>query len=135
MTRVLSFSDGFTSASAPAGTAIQESYTIANNTTTGAILTLAQATNKSMFADYELRRVDSGGTFIQSGSFMMNYDGAWTMTYGNYQGDEMLVSTIANTEHVKLTLNSSTGILTYDSGNMVGTGYVGTLKLSAIRIS
>lgn len=133
--RILTFADGFTSASAPTGGgSALESYTIANNTTGGAILTIDSSVSKSAFIDYELRRSTSLGVFIQNGSMILSYDGAWSVSYGNYMGDEMIVDTIASTEHVKLTLNSSTGALTYDSGNMPGTAYSGTLKLNIIRV-
>lgn len=135
MVRVVNFADGFTSASAPTGAgSVIETYTIANNTTSGAILTLDSSTSKSAFVDYELRRSTSLGVFIQTGSIIFNYDGSWSMSFGNYSGDEMIVDTIVNTEHVKLTLNSGTGALTFDSGNMSGTSYSGTLKLNIVRI-
>src|SRR6186997_3358005 len=108
--RVLNFSDSFTSASAPTGIgSTQEDYTISNNATAGALFTTAHATNKTVFIDYELRRSSTFGTFVQAGSLIFSYDGAWTLSEGNYYGDEMLVTTIASTEHVKLILNSSTG--------------------------
>lgn len=133
--RVITFSDGFTSASVPTGAGgMQEDYTIANNTTGGALVTFAQADNKTIFMDYELRRTSSGGTYLQSGRLIAAYDGSWLLTEGAWMGDEMIVSTITSTEHVKLTLNSSTGALTYDSGNLAGTSYVGTLKINSVRI-
>lgn len=134
MARVISFADGFTSASVPTGGgSVIESYTIANNATSSALFTLDSSTNKSAFADYELRRETSLGVFIQTGSIIFANDGAWSLSFGNYSGDDMIVDTISNTEHVKLSLNSGTGELTYDSGNMSGTGYVGTLKLNIVR--
>lgn len=136
MTRILSFSDSFTSATAPTGSGlVQEDYVIANNITGGALFTLNQATNKTAFIDYELIRTTSLGTFVQAGSLIMSYDTSWVLTEGNYQGDEMIVAAISSTEHVKLILNSSTGVLTYDSGNMLGTSYVGTFKLNIVRIA
>lgn len=135
MARVISFADGFTSATAPTGAgSVIESYTIANNTTGGSIVTLDNTSTKSVFADYELRRSTSLGVFIQSGSLIFSYDGAWALSFGNYMGDEMFIDTIASTEHVKLMINSSTGAITFDSGNMSGTGYTGTLKLNIVRI-
>lgn len=133
--RIITFADGFSSASAPSTVVAIETYTIANNTTSGAIFTLSQAVNKSASFNYELRRVDSLGTFIQAGSGIVSYDGAWTLSFGNYQGDEILVDILANPEHVKLAINSSTGAITYDSGNMIGTGYIGTLKISITRMA
>ena len=124
----------FMRASTTGAGSVIEAYTIANNTTSGAILTLNSSTSKSAFADYELRRSTSLGVFIQTGSIIFNYDGSWSMSFGNYSGDEMIVDTISSTEHVKLTLNSGTGALTFDSGNMSGTSYSGTLKLNLVRI-
>jgi hypothetical protein len=135
MSRVLAFADGFTSASAPTGAgSVIETYTIANNATGGSIVTFDGSTTRTVFADFELRRSTSLGVFIQSGSLIFSYDGAWSMSFGNYMGDEMFVDTIANTEHVKLMINSSTGAVTFDSGNMSGTSYSGTLKLNIVRI-
>jgi hypothetical protein len=133
--RVITFSDGFTAASAPTGSSGGvESYLITNNATAGVISTLAQVDGKSVFADYEIRRETSLGVFIQSGSIIFAYDGAWSLSFGNYMGDEIFVDTIANTEHVKLMINSATGAITYDSGNMSGTGYTGTFKLNIVRV-
>lgn len=135
MVRVINFAEGFTSASVPTGVgSIQENYTIANNATGGSIFTIDSSLSKSAFADYELRRETSLGVFIQTGSIILAYDGAWSLSFGNYSGDEMFVDVIANTENVILTLNSSTGALTYDSGNMSGTSYSGTLKLNIVRV-
>lgn len=132
--RVISFSDGFSSASAPTGISGQEDYTIANNITSGAILTLDKTIEKVAFVDYELRRSSSGGVYLQAGSLIMAYDGAWSLSEGNYTGDDMLVSAITSTEHVKLSINSVTGALTYDSGNLAGTSYSGTFKINITRI-
>ena len=135
MTRVLNFSDGFTSTTAPTGAGgAQENYTISNNTTAGILFTTDYTTNRTVFFDYELKRQTSLGIFVQAGSSIMSYDTSWALTQGNYQGDEIIVDTISSTEHVKLILNSSTGALTYDSGNMTGTSYVGTFKITITRI-
>ena len=133
--RVINFADGFTAASAPTGSSGGvESYIITNNVTAGAISTLEQMDGKSVFADYEIRRETSLGVFIQSGSMILSYDNAWSLSFGNYMGDEIFIDTIVNTEHVKLMINSATGEITYDSGNMSGTSYVGTFKLNIVRV-
>ena len=73
MVRVIAFADGFSSPSGPTGAgSVIETYTIANNTTGGAILTLDSSTSKSAFADYELRRSTSLGVFIQTGSIIFS---------------------------------------------------------------
>jgi len=135
--RVLAFNDSFTSATAPTGLGGgQEDYTIANNASGGALFTLDHTVNKSAFMNYELRRTSSLGTYLQTGQLMIAYnDTAWVLSQGAFEGDNMLVGTISNTEHVKLILNASSGVLTYDSGNLAGTGYAGTLKLDIVRIA
>lgn len=136
MSNVVNFADGFTSASAPTGAgSVLESYVINNNDTGELLFTLDSTATKSAFVDYELRRSTSLGVFIQTGSMIFAYDGAWSVSYGNYSGDEIIVDTITSTEHVKLTLNTGTGALTYDSGNMSGTSYSGTFKLNIVRIA
>lgn len=135
MSRSLFFSDGFTSASAPTGTGgVLESFLIDNNATGGVLLTLDSLTTRSAFSDYELVREDNLSSYIQTGSIIFKYDGAWSYTFGNYSGDELFVDAIVNTEHVVLSIDSVTGEVTYDTGNMVGTGYNGTLKLNIVRI-
>lgn len=134
--RIVAFNDSFTSATAPdvAGQS-QENYTIANNAALATIFTLTSTINKTAFADYELIRKDSIGTFAQTGSIIFSYDTQWTMSFGNFHGDEMIVDSIVNSSDVTLSINSSTGVVSYTSGNMVGTSYSGSLKLSIVRIS
>lgn len=136
MTRSLYFSDSFTSTTAPTGLiGVQENYTITNNASNGALFTLDFTVNKTAFIDYELIRKTSGGTFVQAGSLIFSYDTAWAKSEGNYQGDEIIVDAITSTEHVVFSINSSTGVITYNSGNMAGTSYVGTFKLNIMRIA
>lgn len=137
MTMVLQFADGFTSSTAPtlAGGSLVETFTIANNTTAGALLTFDSTEFKTIFAEYELTRADVGGVYIQQGTIIFAYSGtAWAFQAGNYTGVDMIVDTIANAYEIKLTINSSTGVVTYDSGNM-STSYSGELKLNLTRIA
>lgn len=133
--RVITFSDGFTSTTAPIiGGAPQSTYTIANNTAGGSLFIQDYTLSRTVFIDYELIRTTSLGTFVQTGSLILHYSTAWSLSEGNYSGDEMIVSSILNNEHIKVSLNLVTGALTYDSGNMLGTGYVGTFKLIVTKV-
>jgi hypothetical protein len=135
--RILSFADGFTSASAPTGsTGTIESYTVNNGASSQALFTLLSTQTKTVFSDYELIRSSSLGEFKQDGSLVFRYsDGSWSITYGNYSGDEMFVDSIVNNEHCLLVINSGTGAVTISSGTLGGTSYVGTLKLNNVRIA
>jgi hypothetical protein len=133
MTRVVTFADGFSSVSPPQTVVAVEQYNILNNTTLGSILTLNSTFYKSVFFDYELRRSSSLGTFLQAGSAIASYNGSWSLSFGNFQGDDIIKSIPSLPEEVNIQLNSVTGELKYDSLNMTGTGYTGTLKLSIVR--
>lgn len=134
--RLLNFSDGFTSSTAPtlAGGSFLETYTILNNTIAGSLLTFDYLENATIFAEYELSRQDVGGVYIQQGTIIFAWDGTtWAIQPGNYTGVDMIVNTIANAYEIELMISGS-GVVTYDSGNM-STSYVGTLKLNLTRIA
>jgi hypothetical protein len=139
LTRIISFSDGFTSSTAPilAGGSLFEEYTILNATLGGTLFTIDSSLYKTAFVDYELIREDSGNTYIQQGSFILAYDSTtWAIVPGNFTGVDMLRDTtesITNPYEIILDI-SSLGVLTYDSGNM-GVSYVGTLKLNITRVA
>lgn len=136
--RILSFADGFTSVSAPAVSgAIQENFTILNNHTAGSILTLDSSINKTAFVNYELIRKTDDFYYKQEGSLIMAFNGtSWLLTEGNFQGDSLVnVEGVVNPQDLYLILNPSTGALTYNSGNLTGANYSGTLKLDITRIS
>ena len=140
MRRVLSFADGFTSSSAPtlAGGSILETYVIANAATSGALFTIDKTLYKTYFADYELRREDVSNKYIQSGSVVFINDGTnWSISLGVFTGTDMMrdsSESLVSPYDVKLSINASTGVVTYDSGTMGGT-YSGTLKLNITRIT
>ncbi|MCS6281478.1 MAG: hypothetical protein HUM72_12670 [Dolichospermum sp.] len=122
MTRVVSFADGFTSATSPVVSgASQENYTLNNNQSTSDIAGLIYSSSqyKSIFIDYELERVGST-TYRQAGSFLAVFNGTWTLTFGNFQGDSIIEDTLLNTYSVVLSIDSSTGQIRYSSGNQVG---------------
>ena len=139
MTRILSFADGFTSSTAPliSGTATQEDFVITNNVTGTTLLTIASASYKTAFFDYNLMRTDVGGVYIQQGAGIMSYDGTdWTVTFGNYIGSDLIVDTSPTTNQVKFYMTTSTGVgsLKYDSGAMGGS-YSGEVSFAITRIT
>lgn len=139
MTRIISFSDGFTSSTAPiiAGSSTQENFIIANSATATSLMTIDSVTYKSAFFDYTLKRADVSDSFIQNGKGIMGFDGSsWSITFGNFQNDDLVVDTAPVAEQVYFYMTTSLGIgsLVYDSGTMSGT-YSGSLSLSIIRIT
>lgn len=131
--RIITFSDGFTSATAPGGAnGVIETYPIANNAIATTLATYNSTLIKTVISTYELIRSTSLGTFKQEGSVTFTFvSGSWSINYGNYSGNEMIVDSITNTEHI--TLSFSGDNLQYTSGNMTGTSYVGSFKLSSTR--
>jgi hypothetical protein len=122
VTRIVSFADGFTSASAPSiAGANQENYVLANNQTTTDVTNLVfdSVLYKSVFFEYEIERIGST-IYRQTGSFIAVYNGSWALSFGNYQGDTILEDTLVNPYSVVLTINSSTGQIRYSSGNQPG---------------
>ena len=136
MTRIVSFADGFSSASAPdvVGGA-QEVYTLLNNQATTAIsgLIFSSSAYRTAFIDYELSRV-GGATYRQSGSIIVSFNGTWSLSLGNYQGDSIIEDTLLNTQSITLTINSSTGQISYSSGNLAS-HTSSSLKLNIVRIA
>lgn len=143
MTRLVTFADGFTSATPPDVTpGAQEDYIVLNNQAapvalmdnSGNQLILDSTKHKSVFADYELERVQGGTTYRQSGTFMIILGAAgWEIQYGNYIGQDLLQNGgLVNPEHVQLAIDPVTGYVTYTSGNLVGSTSI--LKTIMTRI-
>jgi len=139
MSRIVSFADGFSSVTAPEDTSNQEWYEIKN----GVVSELVTSFVGSAFMYYELKRkntitVDDEDVeveYSQTGSIIINEKkGVYKLSFGNYTGDEIIVDEIVNDYGVKFTMNEATGELYYDSGSMIVTDYLGTLKLSNVRI-
>lgn len=126
--RVVNFSDGFTSTTPPTGIgSAQEDYIILNNVTNGPLFTMNHAVNKTAFADFELIR----GAFHQSGSMIIAYDGAWSITFGNFSGDDMINDPILSAEQISIHIDAVSGLISYDSGDLTA----GTLKLNITRVA
>lgn len=122
MTRIVSFADGFTSASAPvvAG-AEQENYTLANNQALTNItgLIFSSSAYKSVFVDFEIERIGSS-TYRQSGSLILSYNGTWSITFGNYQGDPIIEDVLTEDYGITLSVVGATGQVQYSSNNLPG---------------
>lgn len=131
MSRVLTFADGFSSATVPQDSTYQETYPISNNATNGELFTLVG----SAFFEYELKRKDSLDSKCQTGSITINEkDGVFSVSFGNYSGDTMVVEEIVNDFETVISIDEVTGVLSYDTGAMGGDDYEGTLKMSIMRI-
>lgn len=136
MTRIVSFADGFTSASAPViSGAEQENYTLLNNQAVTNVtgLVFDSSSYKSVFFNYEIERIGST-IYRQTGSFIAAFNGSWSLTFGNYQGDQIIDDTLVNLYNITLSINSSTGQIRYSSGNQPG-HTSSKIKLYVTRIS
>ena len=136
--RVVSFADGFTSASAPAFQGvIQENYDILNNQSSpDSLITFDSTLYSSLFIDFELTREDSSNYFSQFGRLTIFNDGTnWLLSIGMYNNSDIIQDTIVNPEHITLSVSNSgsIGSLDYTSGNM-GSSYLGQFKIMATRI-
>lgn len=139
MTRLVSFIDGFTSVSAPTiSGGSQEDFNINNNQVSPYALVAFDATDcKTVFMDFELSRYNGSSEFRQSGSLIMSYDGTdWLLSFGSYQGDDMIRDSITSLEHVVFTVGTVAGLgtLYHTSGNMA-TVHFGKLRTYTTRIT
>ena len=137
MTRIISFSDGFTSSTAPSipGGSSAELINIADDTLAGGVTTFDSTLYTSGFVDYDLIRTDGTNTYTQKGSIIFSWDGtSWTFQLGSYVGTSMIVETVPTGYEIALYVNASTGEVTYRSGLMGGT-YSGKMTFSVTRIS
>lgn len=138
MTRLLQFSDGFTSASAPSiiGGPSQEDFVISNAALGTTLLTFDSAIYKSIFFNFTLERSDVGSTFVQNGKGIIGFDGTdWSITFGNFQDSDMVTDETPLVEQVKFYMTTALGVgsLKYDSGTM-GSSYFGNILFSFTRI-
>lgn len=136
MTRIVSFADGFTSASAPviAG-AEQENYTLANNQALTNItgLIFSSSAYKSVFVDFEIERIGSS-TYRQSGSLILSYNGAWSISFGNYQGDSIFEDVLTEDYGITLSVVGATGQVQYSSNNLPG-HISSKIKLYVVKVT
>lgn len=139
MTMIVDFADGFTSASAPNLIGLgNEVYTLLNNQPTPQSLTGLLFTGyTTVFGSYEVERYNGTVKYRQAGYVIFKYDSTaldWTIDQGNYVGDDLIQSAIANPQEITLSIDSS-GQISYTSGNMDSFGYSGKLKLNLNRIN
>jgi hypothetical protein len=139
MSLIVSFADGFTSASAPtiAGSSPEE-YSILNNQSSFANITgllFDSAVHTTIFMDYEIELSDATPSlYRQSGSLIASYDGsAWLLEAGSYVGDSVLTTSAPIAGEIQLQMSG--GQVQYKSGNMAGGSFSGTLKLSITRVA
>ena len=135
MTRIVQFSDGFTSASAPVVSGgAQENYDLLNNQTGTEItgLIFDSSLYKSAFIDAEIER-NGILSYRQIIQIQLYFDGTnWNLTTGNSSGDDLLNPSITEPEMISLFINS-VGQVSYDTGDLVG-HTSSKLKLSIVRI-
>lgn len=129
MTMIVTFPDGFTSATEPEVEGeSQQDFTILNNQASFTNLTglvLDNSVSETYLASYQLKR----GTYKQDGELMFRYvSGAWTISMGNYDGDTMIKDALASGQDI--VLGFSGGQVQYKSGN----DSAGTLKILIKRI-
>ena len=109
--RIVSFADGFTSASEPSISGpSSEVYSLSNNQSLTNItgLIFNSSIYKSVFFDYEIERIGTS-TYRQTGSLMASFNGSWSLTTGNYQGDSIIEDTLTVDYGITLSIDASTG--------------------------
>lgn len=139
MSRIVSFSDGFTSATAPdvaGGSA--ENYPLLNNQSSFVNITgldFDETITTSAFIALEIERSDATPSlYRQSMTLIASYDGVnWLLEAGSFIGDEMLADSVASPQFIQLQMSG--GQVQYKSGNMTGGSYAGEFKFSITRIS
>jgi len=97
-------------------------YTLTNNAGTTNItgLILSSSVFTSASYDFEIERIGSS-TFRQIIQAQAIWSGtAWSLTFGNYSGSDIIQDSITSTEQVVLTIHSTTGQIRYSSGNLAG---------------
>jgi len=121
--RVVTFADGFVSTTPPTIEGeVRETYTLNNNQVaptniTGLVFDSSEC--KSVFFNYEIERIGTA-TYRQVGSFIAVYNGTWSLSFGNYQGEQIINDTLVDPENITLTISPSSGQLSYTSGNQPG---------------
>jgi hypothetical protein len=137
MTRLVTFTDGFTSATIPdLGGDSLEIFTLLNNQSVSVNITdliFSSTEFKTVFMEYEVERVGTL-TYRQSGSLIASFNGAWSYSLGNYQGDSIIEESLLNTYSITLSVDASSGQFSYTSGNQAG-HTSSKLKLKIVRIS
>lgn len=135
--RVLTFADGFVSTSPPdVEGRDQETYNILNNQTNTTLFSIDSAQYKSAFIDFELSRSDSLGSYVQTGSITLFYNGtSWVFSFGLTQNDEIISESLTEVYNVVFSFTNALGVgtLKYSSGNM-GASYTGKLRTLITRV-
>jgi hypothetical protein len=136
MSRVITFSDGFTSSSAPsvsAGTV--EAYPLLNNVTLTEIpgLIFESENVKSVFIDYEIERIGSS-TYRQAGVFQAVFNDTWSLSFANYQGDSILDTDLETDYSMYLAIEPTDGQILYVTSDQ--DGHISSeIKLNILKVS
>lgn len=135
MSRIVTFADGFSSATAPVVSGSNlESYALSNNQAltniTGLVFDGSEV--KAVFFEYELERIGSSN-YRQVGSFIAVYKDSWSISFGNYQGDTIIEDTLVNPESITLSIIGASGQFQYSSGNQSG-HTSSKLKLNVLKV-
>jgi hypothetical protein len=121
--RVVTFADGFVSTTPPVlDGEVSANYSLLNNQSSPVNISdfiIGSSSYKSAFISYEIERIGAS-TYRQVGSLIAVFNGTWSITFGNFQGDGIFSDTIVNSENVVLSINASTGQFSYTSGNLPG---------------
>jgi hypothetical protein len=120
--RVVTFADGFVSTTPPDVNGLdQENYTLLNDQAvtniTGLLFDSSEV--KSVFFTYELERIGTT-TYRQSGQFIAAFNGTWSLTFGNYQGDSIIEDTLTQDYGFVISIDSASGQIKYESGDQAG---------------
>ncbi len=135
MTRLISFADGFTSASAPSVSDLpMDAYPLANNVSALTNITgLDFSAYSSVFAECEVERIDSNGTNRQVIDIKFSKNATvWSMDFGSWRGSDLIQPALTSIESVVISITGA-GQVQYQSGNMTGTGYIGNFKFNFIK--
>lgn len=134
----VSFADGFTASSPPSVLGItQEIFDLLNNQSEfidfdGLIFDKDKYQTVKLFC--EIERVTNESSFRQAVELNFIYKDTWSFTTGLNSGDSLLDEQIDSGEMVIFNIDETLGQVSYKSGNLLGTSYVGKLKASIDRI-
>jgi hypothetical protein len=132
--RLVNFADGFTSASEPTVSGgAQETYTLLNNQSLTNIsgLVFDSSSIKSVFVNYEIERIGATSK-KQVGTFQLAYNSTWEITFGNFQGDEIIEDVLTSDFGITLSV-TSLGQIQYSSNNF-GSHVSSKIKLYIVRL-
>lgn len=121
--RVVTFADGFVSTTPPELQGeVSENYDLLNNQVSAVDIDdfiVDGSDFKSVFINYEIERIGAS-TYRQAGSLLAVFNGTWSLTFGNYQGNQIFNDAIESSENVVLSIGPASGQFSYISGDLPG---------------